>query len=112
MTDTNTKKLKKYHKYLKENFDMNKYGVAVELLLNSYDMYIKATDDINKNGLTIQHLTDNKFETCKANPSVKIQLDAQIQIVKLLVELGLTPKASKDNTDDKVESPLDKFLNG
>ncbi len=109
MDNTKTKKLKKY---LKDNFDLEKYGVAVELLLNSYDMYNKATDDINKNGLTIQHLTDNKFETYKANPSVKIQQDAQIQIVKLLVELGLTPKACKDNTDDKVESPLDNFLNG
>ena len=46
------------------------------------------------------------------NPLIKVQLDAQIQITKLLTEFGLTPKAAakinlaSDDDEDELKELL------
>lgn len=87
--------------------------ITISLLVSTYEDYKEACKGIKENGLVQKHLTDNGFETIKPNPYVKIKIDCQIQILKMLQELGLTPK-SKRLLQNKVESnddnPIDKFF--
>lgn len=88
---------------------------AIQLMAYTYDNYIKATEQLEQNGsLTIYNYT-SAGKNLKAHPAVKIQLDAQIQLTKLLVEFGLTPKSRKDIDSQRAapdSSPLDLFIGG
>lgn len=85
---------------------------AIQLIAHTYDNWLQATEMLEKDGLTIYNYT-SAGRNLKAHPAVKIQLDAQIQLTKLLIEFGLTPKSRKDvnsarQTPDA--SPLELFL--
>lgn len=85
---------------------------AISLIAHTYDNYIKATEMLEHDGLTIYQYSA-AGRNVKAHPAVKIQLDAQIQLTKLLVEFGLTPKSRKDIDSQKAapeSSSLELFL--
>jgi len=87
---------------------------AISLLAHTYDNYIKATEMLEHDGLTLYNYT-SAGKNMKAHPAVKIQLDAQIQLTKLLIEFGLTPKSRRDIASDKASpeaSPLELFVGG
>ena len=85
---------------------------AIQLLAYTYDNYIKATEMIEQSDIVVYHYTSTG-KNLKAHPAVKIQLDAQVQLTKLLIEFGLTPKSRKDIDSAKVQpdaSPLELFI--
>jgi P27 family predicted phage terminase small subunit len=77
------------------------------LIGNTYHNYIQATQILLKEGLL-------DSEGKKAHPCIKIQLDAQIQLNKMMFEYGMSPKArkeiSKPTERAKEESDMSKFL--
>ena len=89
-------------------------SAAINLIAQTYHNYIEATKILQSEGMIIT-VTTNAGENIKAHPAVKIQLDSQIQLHKLLVEFGLTPKSRKEITTkatkvEETKSPLDEFL--
>jgi P27 family predicted phage terminase small subunit len=87
-------------------------SAAISLLAHTYDNYIRATEMIEHDGLIVNSYSGTS-KTKKAHPAIKIQLDAQIQLTKLLVEFGLTPKSRKDIESAKApatDSPLELFI--
>jgi P27 family predicted phage terminase small subunit len=77
------------------------------LIGNTYHNYIQATQVLLREGLL------NSDET-KAHPCIKIQLDAQIQLNKMMFEYGMSPKARKEIIKpaerSKEESDIAKFI--
>lgn len=87
---------------------------AIQLIAHTYDNWLCATEMLERDGLTIYNYT-SAGKNMKAHPAVKIQLDAQIQLTKLLIEFGLTPKSRKDVSSARQKpdaSPLEMFLTG
>ncbi|KAA6338634.1 hypothetical protein EZS27_013377 [termite gut metagenome] len=100
-------------KFLKKKFGtINKeWEGSLAMLFTNYETFIICKHTIKTDGLTI---TD-RFKTIIKHPLLKVQIDSQIQIVKLLGEFGLTPKAlmkldKQDGTEDN-NDPLNEFLN-
>jgi P27 family predicted phage terminase small subunit len=85
-------------------------SAAVELIANCYDNYIRATKIIREEGLTMK----SERGITHTHPAVKIQLDAQIQLDKLMDKFGLNPKARKEISKPKERkgelSPIDQFI--
>jgi P27 family predicted phage terminase small subunit len=83
---------------------------AMNLIGNTYHNYIQATKLIQTEGMIITSPRGEK----KAHPAVKMQLDAQIQLDKLMDKFGLNPKARKEISKPKeregILSPMDIFL--
>lgn len=83
---------------------------AMNLIGGTYHNYIQATKILQKDGLILK----SKGGDMKAHPAVKIQLDSQIQLDKLMDKFGLNPKArkeiSKPKEKSKSESDIVKFL--
>jgi P27 family predicted phage terminase small subunit len=77
------------------------------LIGNCYHNYIEATKILLQDGL----LDSSKK---KAHPCIKIQLDAQIQLNKMMWEYGMSPKSRKEISKPiekaKEESDMAKFL--
>lgn len=85
------KYLTSVEKYLKA-----KYGAVNEeweqplmMLATNVEMFNQCKESIKNDGLML--VAKNGAYT--KNPLIKVQLDAQIQITKLLQEFGLTPRA-------------------
>jgi P27 family predicted phage terminase small subunit len=79
------------------------------MLVNNNETFVQCKEQIQIDGLVIK----DRFDVLVKHPLLKVQIDAQIQIVKLLGEYGLTPKAlskldKTDGTDDN--DPLNEFL--
>lgn len=98
------------------NYLKHKYGTVNDewmptlvILADNYELYNQCKTQIAKDGLMIQ----DRFGSLAKHPLLKVQNDSQIQIIKLLNEFGLTPKAaSKLNVEEmEEESELTKFLN-
>jgi P27 family predicted phage terminase small subunit len=83
---------------------------TMNLIGATYNNYIEATKILQEKGLLI---TSPRGEI-KAHPAVKIQLDAQIQLDKLLDKFGMNPKSRKEISKPKERagelSPIDVFL--
>ena len=83
---------------------------AMNLIGSNYHNYIEATKIIQREGLIIESPRGEK----KAHPCVKIQLDASIQLDKLMDKFGLNPKARKEISKPKEReealSAMDVFL--
>jgi P27 family predicted phage terminase small subunit len=83
---------------------------TLKLIGNTYLTYLVATDYLLKGG----YLIKSPRGELKAHPAVKIQLDAQIQLNKMMDSFGLSPKArkeiSKPKERAKEESDIAKFL--
>jgi len=84
---------------------------TMELIGNTYHTYIIATNLLLKDG----YLIKSPRGELKAHPCVKIQLDAQIQLNKMMDSFGLSPKSRKEISKPKEKdgklSPIDVFLN-
>jgi P27 family predicted phage terminase small subunit len=83
---------------------------TLRLIGNTYHSYITATNILLKDG----YLIKSPRGELKAHPCVKIQLDAQIQLNKMMDSFGLSPKSrkeiSKPKERSKEESDIVKFL--
>lgn len=79
--------------------------LSLQMLENNLSIFFQCKEQIKKDGLMIL----NRFGVYEKHPLLKVQVDAQIQIIKLLNEFGLTPKSSaKLRTEESDES--DDFI--
>lgn len=81
--------------------------VLIEILRDNYLLFLQAKKDIQDNGITVTNTRGN----IDKNPSVKIQIDAEIQMLKVIAELGLSYRA-----ECKINAPVatddgDDYLN-
>lgn len=100
------------HKFLNKKFgNINDEWIpSLSMLADNLHVFNLCKMQIRKDGLLI---TD-RFGVMVKHPCIKIMNDAQIQIVKLLQQFGLTPYAicklkTSENEDD---SFLDELING
>ncbi len=86
------KYLNAVRKYLKEKYGKvnSEWEQILEILADNLELYQQCKASIKNDGLML--VAKNGAYT--KNPLIKVQLDAQIQITKLLTEFGLTPKAA------------------
>lgn len=102
------------HEFLLSRFDKinDEWFGTLYMLAQNYDMFIQCGKEIKDNGLLIK----NRFGVLEKNPLIKVQTDSQIQIVKLLSEFGLTPKASiklfNENNNNDIEEYVNDLING
>lgn len=97
-------------KYLKEKYGKvnSEWEQILEILADNFELYQQCKASIKNDGLML--VAKNGAYT--KNPLIKVQLDAQIQITKLLTEFGLTPKAAakinlaSDDDDDELKELL------
>lgn len=103
--------LKNLYKLLKEqdvltSMDDN----AMSLIGSTYHNFITASKILQQEGL----ITKSKSGELKAHPAVKIQLDSQIQLDKLMDKFGLNPKSRKEINKPKEKegklSAMDIYL--
>lgn len=77
----------------------------LQMLATTYDLYMNCKEKIKEEGLLIT----NRFGGLEKNPLLKVQVDAQIQCLKMVQEFGISPKSIKNlsitNNDDE------EFLN-
>lgn len=115
---TVSKETKQYIKKLKEQLHEkgileNIDDLALTLIENTHHQYITATKYLIENGYTYP-LTTREGIIQKSYPEVKIALDAQKELLKLLQNFGCTSgsrKNVKDSLTTKEEnSPLAEFL--
>lgn len=81
------------------------------MLATNYELFWECKDKIKEQGLTVT----NRFGGVDKNPLLKVQTDAQIQIIKLVAEFGITPKAIKHlavKNDDAENEFIDNLING
>lgn len=103
-TPSTAKYMLSVEKYLKSKYGMvnEEWFQPLIMLADNLDVFNLCKQSIKKDGLM---MIAKNGAPCK-NPLIKVQLDAQVQIQKLLSEFGLTPKAqAKLNlpTDDEDE---------
>lgn len=79
------------HKFLINKFGYisDEWFLSLQMLADNLNMFFKCRDQITEDGIFIE----NKFGNLDKHPLIKVQNDAQIQIVKLLNEFGLSPKS-------------------
>lgn len=84
------------HMWAVHRFLLNKFGyiseewhLSLQMLADNLNMFFQCRDRIKQDGIFIE----NKFGNLDKHPLIKVQNDAQIQIVKLLNEFGLSPKS-------------------
>ena len=92
-----------------ERFISKKYGKIekhwegqLNLLATNFELFQKAKEEIRKQGL----LVTNRFGSLEKNPLLRVITDANIQVIKLIHEFGLSPSAigkikqvEEDDTD-------------
>ena len=108
-SNTTVKYLTAVRKYLKEKYGKvnSEWEQILEILGDNLELYQQCKTSIKNDGLLL--VAKNGAYT--KNPLIKVQLDAQIQITKLLTEFGLTPKAqSKINLVSEDDDELKDLL--
>jgi P27 family predicted phage terminase small subunit len=87
-------------------------SAAIQLIGQTYHNYIEATETLKNNEEGMYQTVETQAgSSLKAHPAVKVQLDSQVQLTRLLMEFGLTPKSrgelrkDSEKEDDKA-SPL------
>lgn len=104
------------HMWAVHRFLLNKFGyiseewhLSLQMLADNLNMFFQCRDRIKQDGIFIE----NKFGNLDKHPLIKVQNDAQIQIVKLLQQYGLTPHAvgKLKNTEDDDNDLLNELLN-
>lgn len=80
-----------------ERFLKKKYGKIedhwlgqLDLLAANYELFQQAKDEVKKEGMLIT----NRFGAMEKNPLLKVIVDANIQIQKLVNQFGLSPSAN------------------
>lgn len=81
----------------------------LNMLATTYDLYLNCKEKIKEEGLLIT----NRFGSLEKNPLLKVQVDAQIQCLKMVAEFGLSPRSIKslnlqDNNEDEFLDELVK----
>lgn len=99
------------HSYLQKKFGTinDEWIMTLMMLADNLEMFIQCRKQIKETGLLIT----NRFGVLEKNSLIKVQNDAQIQIVKLLNEFALTPKSAEKikEVEEYDDSPLAQFLN-
>lgn len=99
------------HSYLQKKFGTinDEWIMTLMMLADNLEMFIQCRKQIKETGLLIT----NRFGVLEKNSLIKVQNDAQIQIVKLLNEFALTPKSAEKikEVEEDDDSPLAQFLN-
>lgn len=78
----------------------------LSMLATNYELFFNCKDIIKKEGLMVQ----NRFGSFEKNPLLKVMVDAQIQVIKLVAEFGISPRSIKNlnvtdnNEDDFIEA--------
>lgn len=85
---------------------------ALEMLCRAYALYLQAQDEITKHGLLVQSFNaQTGLEMWKRNPAVDIANAAHTNMVRLLIEFGLTPAArGKVSKEGPKKDPLGDYL--
>lgn len=99
------------HRFLLDKFGdiHDEWHLSLQMLADNLNMFIQCRDRIAVDGVIVE----NKFGLPEKHPLIKVQNDAQIQIVKLLQQFGLSPYAiSKLKTDDNNDDELLNTLMG
>lgn len=100
------------HKFLNKKFGSisEEWIPTLTMLADNLYIFNLCKEQIRKDGLMI---TD-RFNVLVKHPLIKVQNDAQIQIVKLLNEFGLTPKSvgKLKAEEDENNDFLDNLING
>lgn len=106
---TTIKYLTAVKKYLKEKYGKvnQEWEQVLEILGDNLELYQQCKSSIKNDGLLL--VAKNGAYT--KNPLIKVMLDAQVQITKLLSEFGLTPRsASKINLIEDEDDTLKDLL--
>ena len=77
------------------------------MLATNYELFWDCKQKIKEDGLMVR----NRFGSWEKNPLLKVQTDAQIQLVKLVNEFGISPKSIKNlnvapNDEDDIIAKL------
>lgn len=99
------------HKFLNKKFGSisEEWIPTLTMLADNLYIFNLCKEQIRKDGLMI---TD-RFNVLVKHPLIKVQNDAQIQIVKLLNEFGLTPKSvGKLKAEEENDDFLNDLING
>lgn len=105
--------MKNIHRFLINKYKriQNEWLAPLSILADNFSIFYQCRDAIRNDGLMV---TD-RFGSSIKHPLIKVQVDAQIQIIKLLNEFGLTAKAAaklnNDTDEEDEDSPLSAFLN-
>ena len=87
---------------------------VLELAATSYHLMHTSRQSLLEKGITYEAMGHKGDVLIKLNPAYKIFLDAQIQLLKIINELGMSPKSRKQlkeiNSPPDVDSPLKQFL--
>lgn len=85
---------------------------ALEMLCRAYATYLKANDEIESRGLLLESLNaQTGLSMMKRNPAVDIANAAHANMVRLLIEFGLTPAArGKVSKEGPKKDPLGDYL--
>lgn len=91
-------------KYLKDSFGEIKpsWSGLLGMLATNHQIFWECKDRITNEGLMIK----NRFGAMDKHPLIKVMTDSQIQLVKLVTELGLSPRAAKlvvSESNDEVD---------
>lgn len=90
-----------------ENYLVKKYGdithfeLALSMLAQNIELMLMAKDELAANGISVLDRNGN----IKPNPFIKVLLDNQIQVVKLLTQFGLTAYSLSKLNIAEVEDP-------
>ena len=76
------------HKYIKKRYKAiaPEWLGSLAMLADNYSIFIQCRDAIKKDGIMV----NDRFGAQIKHPLIKVQNDAQIQIVKLIAEFGLS----------------------
>lgn len=100
------------HKFLNKKFGAinDEWIPSLMMLADNLHIFNLCKLQIRKDGLLI---TD-RFNVMVKHPLIKVMNDAQIQIVKLLNEFGLTPKSvgKLKQIEDEEDNFLNDLING
>lgn len=101
------------HTYLIKKYKriQNEWLPSLSMLADNFSIFYQCRDAIRADGLMII----DRFGAAIKHPLIKVQVDAQIQIIKLLNEFGLTAKAAAKlnddtNEEDEDNSPISNFI--
>lgn len=78
----------------------------LSMLATNYELFFNCKEIVNKEGLMVQ----NRFGGFEKHPLIKVMTDAQIQVIKLVAEFGISPRSIKNlnvtdnNEDDFIEA--------
>lgn len=104
------KQIKEY--LVEENIYTEKDEITLMLLEVTYTNWLQAVKEVKLSGQTITYIDFNKNKKKVINPSFKIQLDLQKQLVNLIEQLYLTPKSRKTRKESvgTEKNPLMEML--